>query len=470
MNTMAVHIIGGGLAGSEAAHLLSKNGIPVVLHEMRPKTTTPAHKTGACAELVCSNSLKSKNPISAPGMLKAEMDVVGSLILTAARVAEVPGGEALAVDRDVFSDYVTTALRNEPLITIEEGEVTAPVNDSIHLIATGPLTSPSLGNWLVRSTGETDLYFYDAIAPIIDAASIDREKVFLANRYDKGELKAYLNCPMGREEYYAFVDALLTGEKVPAKNFEKEKFFQGCQPIEAIADSGRESLRFGPMKPVGLVDPKTGKHPYAAVQLRPENRALTAYNLVGFQTKLKYGAQIKAIRMIPGLENAEFLRLGSIHRNTYVCGPRVLRSDLSLKGNPKTYLAGQITGVEGYLESAACGMLAAIFILQRIQDRIHSAPPASTALGALLRHVTASDPKNYQPGNIHFGLFDPAFFDLSEVQGRDPTREAMATQAIVHFKDWFKKSGMLQVVPNTRHHLPLPEEESSADQKRGLIV
>ncbi len=440
-----VHIIGAGLAGSEAAYFLAERGVSVIVHEMRPLKTTPAHHTGQCAELVCSNSLKSKSPISAPGMMKAEMRMLGSMILDAAEFAEVPAGEALAVDRDKFAGFITDKIRNHKNITFVEGEVSTPFtgNDEITLIASGPLTSDDLTAWLSKATGDTDLYFYDAIAPIIDTTTIDMTSAFTANRYDKGGEEAYINCPMSQEEYNAFIDCITTGEMVPTKNFEKEKYFQGCQPIEAIAATGRDSLRFGPMKPVGLTDPQTGRRPYAAVQLRPENRSKTAYNLVGFQTRLKYGSQLKALRLIPALKNAEFLRMGSMHRNTYVCGPRVLRSDLSLKGHPKVYLAGQITGVEGYLESAACGMLAATFILERVKGLPHSAPPTNTALGALLAHVTASDAKNYQPNNIQFALFDPKFFENTDGMKKDELRKTMAAQAPVYFKDWMRSCGTL---------------------------
>jgi methylenetetrahydrofolate--tRNA-(uracil-5-)-methyltransferase len=433
-----VHIIGAGLAGSEAAWFLAEHGVQVVLHEMRPALTTPAHKTGACAELVCSNSLKSKSPVSAPGIMKAEMRMAGSLILAAAEEAEVPAGEALAVERDVFSDFITRKLRQHPRIQFVAGEVSAPFEgpDEVTLIATGPLTSEALVRWLGQATGSEDLYFYDAIAPIVDASTIDPATSFTANRYDKGGEEAYINCPLNEEEYENFIDAIIQGEKVPTRNFEKEKYFQGCQPIEAIAATGRDSLRFGPMKPVGLTDPVTGRRPYAAVQLRAENRSRTAYNIVGFQTRLKYGAQTRALRMIPALKNAEFLRMGSMHRNTYVCGPRVLRPDLSLKGHPRIYLAGQITGVEGYLESAACGLLSALFILARVKGLPHRAPPANTALGALLAHVTASEEKNYQPNNIQFALFDPKFFEDTEGLKKDALRESISKQAPRNFRTW----------------------------------
>lgn len=435
-----VHIVGAGLAGSEAAYFLALRGIPVVLHEMRPKLMTPAHKTDRCAELVCSNSFKSLDPNSAPGILKNEMREMGSLALQGAEVARVPGGQALSVDRDVFASFVTEKLSSHPLIERVAGEVTAPPKDAITLLATGPLTSDSLADWIAQATHAQDLYFYDAIAPIVDASTIDRETSFLANRYDKGEEVAYLNCPLNEAEYNAFIDALLAGEKVTPKAFEKEKYFQGCQPIEAIAATGRDSLRFGPMKPVGLTDPRTGKRPWACIQLRPENKGLTAYNLVGFQTKLKYGEQTRIFRMIPALKNAEFLRLGSIHRNTYVCGPKVLRQDLSLRGHPKVYLAGQVTGVEGYLESAAMGLLAANFIHQRVRNLPLSLPPPATGMGALLRHVTASDPDNYQPMNACFAIFDPLAYDgVTELKNKDESRRAMAEQSARNFTLWMKE-------------------------------
>ena len=412
---------------------------------MRPIQKTEAHQTGDCAELVCSNSLKSKSPVSAPGIMKAEMRMMNSLILKIAEKHQVIAGEALAVDRDLFSTEITKILRAHPNITFVNEEVAAPFENEneITLIATGPLTSPALTTWLSKATGGDDFYFYDAIAPIIDATTIDMTEAFTANRYDKGGEEAYINCPMSDAEYNAFIDAILTGEMVPSKNFEKEKYFQGCQPIEAIAATGRDSLRFGPMKPVGLTDPKTDRRPYAAVQLRPENRAKTAYNIVGFQTKLKYGSQLKALKLIPALRNAEFLRMGSMHRNSYVCGPKVLRSDLSLKGHPRVYLAGQITGVEGYLESSACGLMAAAFILARVRELPHSAPPANTGLGALLSHVTTTDPKNYQPNNIQFALFDPNFFDGTAGLKRDELRQAIARQAPEYFKSWMNSCARL---------------------------
>lgn len=440
MSYPSVHVVGSGLAGSEAAHFLASHGISVVLHEMRPERLTQAHQTGKSAELVCSNSLKSKNPLSAPGMLKAEMKALGSLVLDVADTCSVPGGEALTVDREIFADSITRALDQHPNIRRVSGEVMKPEEGAITLLATGPLTSDALCSWLGKATGADDLYFYDAIAPIVDAATLDRENLFLANRYDKGGEEAYLNCPMNKDEYYAFIDALIAGEKVTPKRFEEEKFFQGCQPIEAIAAGGRDSLRFGPLKPVGLTDPRTGRRPFAVLQLRAENQSKTAYNLVGFQTKLKYREQQRIFRMIPALRTVEFIRLGSIHRNTYVCGPRVLRPDLSLKGHPKVYLAGQITGVEGYLESAACGLLASLFILQRLKGLPHRSPPANTALGSMLRHIIASDPNNYQPQNANFSLIDSAFFDVAPNLPKDELRKAMAAEAIERFQSWRQES------------------------------
>ncbi|MFZ9596201.1 MAG: methylenetetrahydrofolate--tRNA-(uracil(54)-C(5))-methyltransferase (FADH(2)-oxidizing) TrmFO [Bdellovibrionia bacterium] len=450
MSSLRVHIIGGGLAGSEAAYFLAEKGISVILHEMRPQVSTPAHQTDKFAELVCSNSFKSKAIESAPGILKNEMSRLNSLILRAASSASVPSGEALGVDREVFSDTVTRALRSHSHITLANEEVSEPPAKAITLIATGPLTSDSLSQWISKVTPQGDFYFYDAIAPIVDASSLDYTQCFFANRYGKGGEEAYLNCPLNETQYNQFIDALLAAEKVPPQRFEKEKFFQGCQPIEAIAATGRESLRFGPMKPVGLEDPKTGSRAHAILQLRPENLAKTAYNLVGFQTKLKYPEQSKVFRLIPALQHAEFLRLGSIHRNTYLCGPKVLRADLSLKGHPQVYFAGQITGVEGYLESAACGLLAALFILQRLQGQPHSPPPANTALGALLRHVTGSDPERYGPSNIHFGLLDPVFFKNLEGKKKEETRKLIAEQADRNFSDW--KNSQQMTTPKEHVH------------------
>lgn len=436
MSIRSVTVIGGGLAGCEAAFQLAENGVSVTLHEMRPKQTTPAHQTGNLAELVCSNTFKSTSLSNATGILKHEMKLMGSLIMSCAETAKIPAGEALGVDREKFSALVTDKIKNHPAIRVVEGEVTTPSQGEITLLATGPLTSDLLCNWIKEKTGVTDLYFYDAIAPIIDAASIDFEKCFLANRYDKGEEDAYLNCPLNEQEYASFIDALAAAEKVAPKSFEKEKFYQGCQPIEAIAATGPHSLRHGPMKPVGLKDPKTGKTPYAVVQLRPENHSKTAYNLVGFQTKLKYGEQKRVLSLIPALKNAEFFRLGSVHRNTYLCGPKVLRADLSLRGEPQVFFAGQITGVEGYLESSSSGLLASIFILQKLNSLPVLPPPSASALGSLYRHVVSSDPKNYQPSGIHYGIMDPLYFENMDGLKKDQARKAMAEQSLENIGNW----------------------------------
>lgn len=432
-----VHVVGGGLAGCEAAYLLAERGIRVALYEMRPKKMTQAHRSGQLGELVCSNSLKSQVLDSATGVLKAELSYAGSLIMRSAGASRVPAGEALAVDREVFSEIISHSLKSHSNVSVIEEEVLAPFPGAVTLLSTGPLTSDSLSYWIQKNSKEEHLYFYDAIAPIVDAATIDRHHSFYGNRYEKGGEEAYLNCPLNKEEYESFIDALITAEKVVPRSFEKEKFFQGCQPIEAIVATGRETLRFGPMKPVGLTDPRTGTTAHAVVQLRPENKSRTAFNMVGFQTKLTYSEQKRVFRMIPALKNAEFFRMGSIHRNTYVCAPAVLRPDLSFIGHPLVYLGGQLTGVEGYLESAASGLLAALFIEQRIRGKPHRAPPVTTALGALLHHITASDPAHYQPANMHFGLWDPLWFDELSAKGRGGVRVAMAQRALENFKAWW---------------------------------
>lgn len=436
MSIRSVTVVGGGLAGCEAAYQLAKNGISVTLHEMRPHRQTPAHQTGNLAELVCSNTFKSTSISNATGILKHEMKLMGSLIMECAEASKIPAGEALGVDRDRFSSLVTDRIRSHPGIRVVEGEVTSPQNGEVTLLSTGPLTSDLLCHWIKDKTGMSDLYFYDAIAPIIDTSSIDFEKCFLANRYDKGEEEAYLNCPLDENEYAAFIEALSTAEKVPPKPFEKEKFYQGCQPIEAIAATGAHSLRHGPMKPVGLVDPRTGKTPYAVVQLRPENKSKTAYNLVGFQTKLKYGEQKRVLSLIPALKNAEFFRLGSVHRNTYLCGPKLLRADLSLKGESNVFFAGQITGVEGYLESSSSGLLASIFILQKLSGLPVLPPPMASAIGSLYRHVVASNPDHYQPSGIHYGIMDPIYFDQVAGMKKDLARNAIAQQSLENIKNW----------------------------------
>jgi methylenetetrahydrofolate--tRNA-(uracil-5-)-methyltransferase len=431
MNSPKIRVIGAGLAGCEAAHFLANKGVPVELIEMRPRTLTEAHQTGAFAELVCSNSFKSLSPATAPGILKREMEMLGSLAISCAREAAIGAGEALGVDRDRFSAAMTKVIRSYPLITVREEEVHSLPDDegTLTILATGPLTSPALSESLRKRTGNDHFYFYDAISPIVDASTLDRSIVFAANRYGKQtrSLDAapeadpaqagaaepgadYLNCPLNKEEYDRFVGELLRGARVEAKSFERVKHFEGCMPIEERADRGPETLRFGPMKPVGLDDPRTGRYPYAAVQLRPENESKTAYNLVGFQTKLKYGEQARIFRLIPGLAEVEFLRMGSMHRNTFVDSPRVLNLDLSLKNARHILLAGQITGVEGYMESASIGILAGIFALARLQQRPIPNPPDASALGALLGHVRNTRNPDFQPSGINFGLFEDAPF------------------------------------------------------------
>ncbi len=437
-STSSVNIIGAGLAGCEAAFWLAKRGIPVNLYEMRPRTLTEAHKTGDFAELVCSNSFKSLSPITAPGILKQEMEILGSLAITCARQAAIGAGEALAVDRDVFSRIMTQAIRSEPLITVCEEEVLSLPDDSnsLTILASGPLTGQALSESLRKRIGSDHFYFYDAISPIVDAMSLDREIIFAANRYGKktraleesavetDESADYLNCPLNKEEYENFLDLLLKGERVESKSFERIKHFEGCMPIEEMADRGRNTLRFGPMKPVGLDDPRTGREPYAVVQLRPENQSKTAYNLVGFQTKLKYGAQAEVFRTIPGLGKAEFLRLGSMHRNTFVDSPRVLQLDLSLKKARHILLAGQITGVEGYMESASVGLLAGIFAEARFKQCPIPDPPAASAMGSLLGHLRNCLNTDFQPSGINFGLFEDEPFTeaLASLRQRFPKK------------------------------------------------
>ncbi len=429
-----VTIIGAGLAGSEAAWQLLKRGVSVRIYEMRPVKLTPAHKTGKFSELVCSNSLRSDDPLNAAGLLKNELRMAGSLIMEAAEYARVPAGSALAVDREMFSSYITERITGHPLSTVINDEV-KEIPAGMVIIATGPLTSPSLSDALGSLLGREHLYFYDAIAPIVDAESIDLAVAFRASRYNKGG-DDYLNCPMSREEYDRFYDELIEADRVEAREFEDARFFEGCMPIEVMAVRGRDTLRFGPMKPVGLIDPRTGKEPYAVVQLRAENREGTAYNLVGFQTRLKWPEQKRVFRMIPGLENAEFLRYGSIHRNTFINGPLFLDNDLSLKLSPTIHMAGQITGVEGYIESTAMGLLAGLFVWRKLGGKNGVFPPAETAHGALLRYVTGSDPEGFQPSNINFGLLPPP-----EIRIRDKRKkkEYLVKRALRAWEGYLKE-------------------------------
>jgi methylenetetrahydrofolate--tRNA-(uracil-5-)-methyltransferase len=409
--TRTVHVIGGGLAGCEAAWQLAQADIPVILHEMRPVRTTPAHETDGLAELVCSNSLRSDDAdYNAVGLLHEEMRKAGSLILAQADIHKVPAGGALAVDRRGFSQGVQAALEGHPRVTVVREEVPGlpPEEWEQVVIATGPLTSDPMAQALRELTGESSLAFFDAIAPIVTKDSIDFDRAWFQSRYDKGTGSDYINCPLSKEQYYAFIEALVEGAKVEFHEWEKDTpYFEGCLPIEVMAERGKDTLAFGPMKPVGLTNPH-GPKPFAVVQLRQDNALGTLYNLVGFQTKLRHGDQMRVFRSIPGLENAEFARLGGIHRNTFVNGPRVLDKTLRLKAQPRLRLAGQVTGCEGYVESAAIGLLAGLFAVAEAQGREIPPPPAVTALGALLAHVTGgADADTYQPMNINFGLFPP---------------------------------------------------------------
>lgn len=401
--TQTVNVIGAGLAGSEAAYQLAQRGIKVNLIEMRPVKQTPAHHTDQFAELVCSNSLRGNALTNAVGVLKEEMRRLDSLIISAADKARVPAGGALAVDRHDFAGYVTETLKNHPNVTVLNEEINS-IPDGYTIIATGPLTTEKLAAEIVEATGEDQLYFYDAAAPIIEKESIDMNKVYLKSRYDKGEA-AYLNCPMTEEEFNIFYDALMEAEVAPVNEFEKEKYFEGCMPFEVMAERGRKTLLFGPMKPVGLEDPKTGERPYAVVQLRQDDAAGTLYNLVGFQTHLKWGAQKDVIRLIPGLENVEIVRYGVMHRNTFINSPDVLTEKYELIGREEVHFAGQMTGVEGYVESAASGLVAGINVAHKIKDRGGIVFPRETMIGSMAYYIShAKNEKNFQPMNANFGL------------------------------------------------------------------
>ena len=438
-----VIIIGGGLAGCEAAWQLAEAGFNVKVFEMRPEKKSAAHETGGLAELVCSNSFRSNNPESAVGLIKEEMRRVGSLILECAELHAVPAGDALAMDRDLFSQEVTERMDKHPRIHVQREEVQTINWTTPTIVATGPLTSDSLASWIVGNSGEDRLYFYDAIAPIIDADSIDLDIVFAQSRYGKGEGDDYLNCPLNEEQYNQFVQELLDGEKVPLSQFEEIKYFQACLPVEVMAERGIQTLAFGPMKPTGLMDPRTEERPHAVVQLRKENRAGTAYNLVGFQTKLKYPEQKRIFRMIPGLENAEFLRFGSIHRNTYLHGPQLLDRTLRFNGNSHVRFAGQITGVEGYVESTACGLLAGLFQIAELrgEDPLSVLPPENTALGSLLHHITVPGQHGYQPTNINFSLVPP--WEGPRLRKREK-KAAYMRRALNSLEEWLPTAKGLQ--------------------------
>jgi methylenetetrahydrofolate--tRNA-(uracil-5-)-methyltransferase len=433
----AVHVVGGGLAGSEAAWALARAGVPAILHEMRPVRGTEAHQTGKFAELVCSNSFRSDEwEANAVGLLHDELRRTGSLILRAADAHRVPAGAALAVDREGFSQAVTDALEAEPLIDIRREEIAGlpPEDWSSVILATGPLTSPALASAVRALTGEESLAFFDAIAPIVHNDSIDFDKAWLQSRWDKGDGADYVNCPMDKDQYQTFVAALLAGDKTEFKEWEKDTpYFEGCLPIEVMAERGPETLRFGPMKPIGLTDPRTLRRPYAVVQLRQDNALGTLYNLVGFQTKLKYADQVRVFRTIPGLERAEFARLGGIHRNTFINSPKLLDPSLRLKARPALRFAGQVTGVEGYVESAAIGLLAGRFAAAERLGRGIAPPPPTTAFGALLAHITGGgDAKTFQPINCNFGLFPP----LANAPKKLDRKKAYAHRARADLTAW----------------------------------
>lgn len=425
MQEGSITIIGGGLAGCEAAWQSAQRGVPVLLYEMKPHRFSPAHENGNLAELVCSNSLRAARVDSAVGLLKEEMRRLGSLIIQAADATNVPAGSALAVDRSRFAAWISARIENHPAIQVLRQEVQIlPAADehSPLIIAAGPLATPELANELARITGSEHLAFYDAIAPIVAAESLDMDIVFRKSRWDEDTPGNYLNCPLNKEAYLRFVAALISADKVPLKSFEEARYFEGCLPIEVMAQRGPDTLRYGPLKPVGLAHPESGERFYAVIQLRAENKEQSAYNLVGFQTKLTYGEQKRIFRTIPGLEQAEFLRLGSIHRNTFLCAPAVLQNDLSLQKAPHIYIAGQLAGVEGYVESAAAGLLAGIHASRKVLGLPLSQPPAESAHAALLRHLSQSDPAHFQPSNINFSLFAP-------LQGRIPKKQRAALRA-----------------------------------------
>jgi methylenetetrahydrofolate--tRNA-(uracil-5-)-methyltransferase len=441
-----IHIIGGGLAGSEAAWQIATMGVPVIIHEMRDANRkTDAHKTDGLAELVCSNSFRSDDKeYNAVGLMHEEMRLCGSLIMRTGDKHAVPAGGALAVDRDAFSNEVTKILSEHPLITIERGEVNGlpPEEWDNVIIATGPLTSSPLANAIQQLTGEDSLAFFDAIAPIIHKDSINFDRAWYQSRYDKvgiaGDGKDYINCPMEKDEYEAFVDALITAEKMDFKEWEKNTpYFEGCMPIEVMASRGVDTLRFGPMKPVGLTSPHTGKRAHAVMQLRQDNALGTLYNMVGFQTKMKYAEQIRVLKMIPGLENAEFARLGGLHRNTFINSPKLLNKTLQLKAMPRLRFAGQITGCEGYIESASVGLIAGLLAAsERLQINFEM-PPVTTAFGGLLSHITGgADATHFQPMNVNFGLFPPI---ETKAQGRE-RKKALSQRALIDMQSWINKN------------------------------
>jgi methylenetetrahydrofolate--tRNA-(uracil-5-)-methyltransferase len=428
-----INVIGGGFAGVEAAWQAARAGAQVRLFEMRPVKQTPAHRTDKLAEIVCSNSLKSDEPGSAPYLLKEELRRAGSVIMEAAAATKVPAGAALAVDRHKFAELITQRIESNPNIELVREEATEIREDEITIIATGPLSSDALTAEIMKITGSDQLYFYDAIAPIVAADSVDRSIAFLAARYGKGG-DDYLNCPFNEEQYAVFYEALINAQSVPLQRFEDTRWFEACLPIEELARRGVDTPRFGPMKPVGLVDPRTGREPYAAVQLRQENLMADAYSLVGFQNHLRYGEQARVLRLIPGMERAEFLQFGQIHRNTYICSPRVLAATMQMRERPNIFFAGQITGVEGYVESVAMGWLAGVNAARLAANEHLVQAPRLSAMGALARYVSRAETKNFQPVNITFALLEP----LPEDQRRrvKRKRDRHELQVNLALKEW----------------------------------
>ena len=431
MSEIKVTVIGAGLAGSEAAFQAAEAGVKVDLYEMRKLKKTPAHHTDKFAELVCTNSLRANDITNAAGLLKEEMRTLDSVIISSADKHQVPAGGALAVDREGFSSEVTERVSNHPNITIHHEEITEIPEDGITIIATGPLTSEPLAESIKEFTESEGLYFYDAAAPIIDKNTIDMDKVYLKSRYDKGEA-AYLNCPMNKDEFYAFREALVTAEVAPLKSFEKEKFFEGCMPIEVMANRGEKTMTFGPLKPVGLEDPKTGKRPYAVVQLRQDDAAASLFNIVGFQTHLKWGEQKRIIQMIPGLENAEIVRYGVMHRNTFMNSPELLNPTYQSRKRSNLLFAGQMTGVEGYIESAASGLVAGINAARLAKGEEPVIFPQTTAMGSMAHYITHTSGKNFQPMNVNFGIFP----ELPErIRDKKERYEAIANRALEDMKE-----------------------------------
>ncbi|UII57402.1 FADH(2)-oxidizing methylenetetrahydrofolate--tRNA-(uracil(54)-C(5))-methyltransferase TrmFO [Cytobacillus spongiae] len=433
MKETVINVIGAGLAGSEAAWQIAKRGLKVNLYEMRPVKQTPAHHTDKFAELVCSNSLRANTLTNAVGVLKEEMRMLDSVIIHSADECAVPAGGALAVDRHEFAENVTTKVKNHPNVTVIHEEITE-IPEGPTVIATGPLTTEGLSVQIKQLTGEDHLYFYDAAAPILEKDSINMDVAYLKSRYDKGEA-AYINCPMTEEQFEKFYEALTTAETVPLKEFEKEIFFEGCMPIEVMASRGKKTMLFGPMKPVGLEDPRTGKRPYAVVQLRQDDAAGTLYNIVGFQTHLKWGAQKEVIRLIPGLENAEIVRYGVMHRNTFINSPKVLKSTYQFFEREDLFFAGQMTGVEGYVESAASGLVAGINAARFVQEESLLEFPHETAIGSMARYITTANSKNFQPMNANFGLFP----DLpTKIKGKKERNEMHANRALETIQNFVK--------------------------------